>query len=231
MIHTNAASSTKHGRTFGVLVALAGVCLFATAIGPAQQVTATPGLVALADSTMPVSVDNLGITQDYVKNLSSLDYLATNRSRETISDFVLAVTEFGGSGKVLGGEELTVRADLRPGASRGVRSELSHFVPFPLEGERVVVAVLRADSPQRAWTVRHSAYRLAAAETSAGSPSDLVAQQTAQPATSPSIIIDCSGFCGTRLTNATNSCSGGIKSYSCGANSAGTGCDCSFTCK
>ncbi len=228
---TNFAGSNRSGGRVGVIlfaVASAATLLLSGRTIPGHEDNAAAHITVLPNPTMPISVRGTDITQDYVKNLSTLSYRVWNTSGAKLRDFVLAVTEFNATGKVLGGEEVTVRADLQPGKSAIFSTELSHFVPSPSDGERVIVAVLRADTADRTWTVAHNEFNSAAANTIGGVPSSLSAQESAP---SPDNVVDCSVFCDKCNNSAVTNCTSGIKSYSCGSNSNGTGCTCSYTCK
>ncbi len=210
-------------------VASAAILLLSGRAIPGHEDNAAAHITVLSNPTMPVSVSGTEITQDYVKNLSTLSYRASNTSGAKLRDFVLAVREFDATGKVLGGEEFTVRADLRPGKSAIFSTELSHFVPFPSEdAEGVIVAVLRADTADRMWTVDHNQFSSAVADTIGGVPSSLSAQQSAPR---PENVVDCSAFCDKCNNLAQTDCKNGIKSFSCGSNANGTGCTCAFTCQ
>jgi hypothetical protein len=115
-----------------------------------------PGLVTetLAQPNLPILIENVYIVSEPITRSIRLEYTATNRGSEPVTQIGLAVVMFDWDRNVRGAEHVTDKIELRPGEKQQRELGLNNllYVDFMQTWTRYAVGLVGARTPSGQWT-------------------------------------------------------------------------------
>lgn len=115
-----------------------------------------PGLVteALAQPNLPIAIENVNVVAEPITRSMRLEYTATNRGSEPVTQIGLAVVMFDWDRNVRGGERVTDKIELRPGEKQQRELGLNNllYVDPTQTWTTFAVGLVGARTPSGGWT-------------------------------------------------------------------------------
>lgn len=118
--------------------------------------SAGSGLVTetLAQPNLPILMENVNVISEPITRSMRLEYTATNRCSEPVTQIGLAVVMFDWDRNVRGGERVTDKIELRPGEKEQHELALNNLLYVdPMQTwTRFAVGLVGARTPSGGWT-------------------------------------------------------------------------------
>jgi hypothetical protein len=115
-----------------------------------------PGLAteALVQPNLPILIENVNVVSEPITRSIKLEYTATNRGSEQVTQIALAVVMFDWDGNVRGAERVTDKIELRPGEKERHELALNNLLYVdPMQTwTRFAVGLVGARTPSGQWT-------------------------------------------------------------------------------